>query len=414
MAAERALALRAALLLALAALGGGASLARADEAKEPAAAPAGESPAAGGESTPEGGNFYFTQGADGQIDFTQVLRWEGDPQALEYRFVLRAKGADQSAPAIVDERTSAAEERVKLAPGDYEYKIVTFNLLGKAEAESDWIGFSVVKAELPTLAEAKPSTIYMDALDGRVTLSGDKLLPDGVVTLLPKDGSAPFKGSVVKHGEDKEIVVVFPDRAYAQGDYGISFRNPGGLTAKIDDALSVKFQRPVDILLSLGYAPYVSLKDSWLVQNWPTAFNPVGFNADLDLYFVKKWWGFIGIEPEFSWRRMKGGETGATITSDYLLAGANALFKYRFTRSLHGLVRLGGGISRSHHAFDYDGFDGPTIDSTDPYARFGLALQYFTPIKLYGELGADFTDILLLHHYAMGITPRACIGYKLY
>ena len=57
---------------------------------------------------------------------------------------------------------------MKLTPGDYEYKIVTYNLLDKAEIETDWIGFSIIKAELPTLLEAKPSTIYMDALDGRV------------------------------------------------------------------------------------------------------------------------------------------------------------------------------------------------------------------------------------------------------
>ena len=71
----------------------------------------------------------------------------------------------------------------------------------------------------------------------------------------------------------------------------------------------MNFQRPVDLLLSVGYSPYVSLKDSWVVQTWPTTFNPLGFGADIGLFFVKKWWGYIGNRPEFSWRRgMKGGE----------------------------------------------------------------------------------------------------------
>lgn len=399
MAADRRLAIRAAL--ALAALGGLVSLASA------------EPPAAEGQSMAEGSNYYFKQGADGRIEFTQVLRWEADSDDLEYRFILRAKG-DGSGFPLVDERVSKAEASVKLTPGDYEYKIVTYNLLGKAEVETDWIGFSIIKAELPTLSEAKPSTIYMDALDGRVTLTGENLLPEGVARLLPKNGSPPIEGKIVKRAGDKEIVVVFPDRAYAQGEYGMSFRNPGGLTATIDDALRVKFQRPIDLLLSLGYAPYVSLNDPWVVQTWPATFNPLGFRADLELFLVKKWWGYIGVEPGFSWRRMKGGETDAAVTSDYLLYGANALFKYRFTSALHGLVRLGGGLSQSYHRFDYGGFAGPTTWSYDPFARFGLALQFFTPIKIYGEVGADLTDIFLLGHYALGIEPRACIGYKLY
>jgi|GEM_PF-2524452 len=406
MAADRVPALLVALLLVLAAAPWGAPAASAEGAEEPAAAE--------DQMIAEGSSFYFTKREDGQIEFTQILRWEADPEALDFRFILRAKGADPSAPPLVDQRTAQAEAKVKLAPGDYEYKIITFNLLGKAEADSDWIPFSVVKAELPVLAKAKPSAIYMDSLDGKVTLTGDKLLPEGAVTLVPKDGGAPFKGTVVKRVGDKEIVVVFPDKAYAQGVYGISFRNPGGLTATIDDALTVKFQRPIDLLVSCGYSPYISLKDTWLVQNWPKTFNPAGLSAGLDLYFIKKWWGFVGVEPDFSWRRMNGGDAGAAITSDYFLAGLNAVFKYRLTRYLHGVARLGGGISKSRHVFDYDGFDGPTIDSSDPYMRFGLALQYFTAVRLYGEVGADLTDIFLLSHYAMGITPRACIGFKLY
>ena len=46
---------------------------------------------------------------------------------------------------------------------------------------------------------------------------------------MPKSGLPPIEGKVVKREGDKEIVVVFPDRAYAEGEYGISFRNPAAL-----------------------------------------------------------------------------------------------------------------------------------------------------------------------------------------
>ena len=108
----------------------------------------------------------------------------------------------------------------------------------------------------------------------------------------------------------------------------------------------------------------------------------------------------------------EGRRTDAAITSDYFLYGANALFKYRFTSALHGLVRLGGGLSQSYHRFDYDGFAGPSILSYDPFARFGLALQFFTPFKMSARSGPTLRH--LLGHNSLGIEPAELLGYKLY
>lgn len=71
-------------------------------------------------------------------------------------------------------------------------------------------------------------------------------------------------------------------------------------------------------------------------------------------------------------------------------------------------------MAKSSHSFDYDGFDGPSTTSSDPYAQLGLALRYFTPFKAYAELGVDCSCIFLLKHYVLGLTPRLCVGYKLY
>jgi hypothetical protein len=406
MAADRRAAPAALLILCLAAFGAGVAAAEDAVPEAPDAAQA-TTPA------PEQKDYYSTLGPDGEVVFTQVIRWEADPQALEYRFTLREKGAAEAAP-LVEDASAEAERLLHLTPGEYEYKIVTVNLLGKAEVETEWIGISVIKAEQPALTSSTPETIYMDAFDGSVTLVGEKLLPEGVATLVPKDGSAPFPGKVVSRVEDREIVVLFPDKAYSPGQFDIAFQNPGGLEAKIEDALRVRFQRPVDLQASVGYMPYVSINDNWIVENWPTTFFPAGLGADIELFFLKQRWGFLGIEAEGKWRRMVGGEDGAVITSDYLMYGANLVYKYRFSRVLHGLARLGGGIAQSKHGFDYDGFEGPSTKSSDPYGEFGLALQYYTPIKIYVELGAELDYIFLLGHYAFGLTPRLSVGYKIF
>jgi len=400
MAAKRGIALAAVMLLALAFIGAEG---------EPAAQGEAEPATSAGPADEAAKPYFYTLGEDGQPVFTQILSWEADPNALEYEVLVRAGGA-----AIVDDRTPAAKEELHLPPGDYEYKIVTYNLLGQAEAETEWLAITVIKAEQPVLAESSPATIYMDALDGRIAIKGEKLLGKGVVKLLPKDGRAASVGKVVQSKGEGEIVVAFPDKAYAPGEYAISFENPGGLSASIEDALKIRFQRPFDLLVSLGYSPYCSLYDDWFLANWPSTFKPLGFDANIGIFFIKQRWGFIGIEVGAEWRHMTGGEEKAVLTSDYVLYGADALYKYRFTRQLHGLFRLGGGFAWSWHSFDYEGFAGPTTESYDPFMRVGLALQAFLPFKLYGEIGADWSCLSLLDHLAGGITPRLTVGYQLY
>ena len=399
----------AAALLALAALGAQTPAAPRLGAQPPGAQP----PAAAtpGAQPPTGAaTYYFTPGADGQPVFTQVLRWAADQNALRYQVLVR----DSTGAEILNRRGTEAEERLHLAPGSYTYKIVTYNLLGKAEAETGWIGFTVIRAEQPKLSGVSPSAIYMDSSDGRVVLTGDKLLPGGVVFLVPLNGKPPSAGRVVERKDDKEIVVLFPDKAYEPGDYSLSFADPGGLSATLDRALRIRFQRPVDLLVFLGYAPYISLGDPWAVGAWPGAFKPLGFEAGIDLYFVKQRWGFLGLGLEAQWRRMYGGASGAALTSDFALMGMDFLYKYRFSRQLHGIARLGGGLAWSRHGFDYEGSGGPTASSYDPFAQGGLAFQAFLPYKLYGEIGVDCSCIFLIGNYALGITPRLGLGYQIY
>jgi hypothetical protein len=355
-------------------------------------------------------DFYYTLGEDGEPIFTQVLRWEADPDALEFEVLVEAPGGR----AILDEKVSEAALEVHLPPGSYRYKIVTYNLLGRAELETDWVALEVIKAEQPILASLEPAIIYMDSLDPRITLRGDKLLPGGVARLIPKGGGAPITGQVAKRDDEASLVVVFPDEAYEPGEYSLSYENPGGLVSTLEGALRIRFQRPLDLLVGLGYSPLFPLGDAWLAENWPSAFDALGFSAKIEAFFIKQRWGYLGLEAAGEWQRLYGGEEKAVITSDYLLWTLSASYKYRFTRLLHGIARAGGGLAVSYHSFDYEGFQGPTATSADPCATLGLALQAFLPSKFYGEIGLDGVGVFLLNHYALGLMPRISVGYQLY
>jgi len=354
-------------------------------------------------------DFFFRLDAEGKPVFTQVLRWEAEPDAFEYEVVVR----DSSGSEILDERVTASPAEVHLAPGSYTYRIVTYNLLDKAEAETPWKALTIIKAERPVISSAFPKTIFMDTMDGRVTIVGSELLDKGTIDLISPEG-ARYPGAVKARKGDREVVVVFPDEAYRPGTFGLSIENPGGLSTTVEGAFRVRFQSPVDFLASAGYSPFIALDDRWFVETWTSNFHPTSFDAGLELFFVKRLWGSLGIELDTDERRMSGDFGDATLTSDFTLAGACFLYEYRFTRRLRGLVRLGGGISWSYHDFDYQGYAGPTATSYDPFARGGLALQAFLPWKLFGEIGADCSCIFLLDHYAIGIAPGLRVGYQLF
>lgn len=395
------------LILAASLLLGAGGSAAAQASPAPQSAPP-QGAEAGAEEA-EAKTFFFKLDAEGNPVFTQVIGWEGDPNAKEYEFIAR----DQAGATILDLRTRLPSQEVHFAPGLYSYKIITYNLLGKAEIQTEWIDMAVIKAEQPGISEVSPSTLYMDSLDGRLQVTGSKLLPEGVVTMIASSGKK-YVGKVEGRKGDEEIAVVFPDEAYESGSKALRFENPGGLFATREDAVLIKFQRPVDLLASLSYQPFIGLYDDWFLENWSDGFNPIAAGAQVDLFFLKQRWGFVGAELGCQWKRLLGGEDKAAITSDFVLASLELVYKYRFTRRLHGVARVGGGYAWSYHSFDYEGFQGPTTDSWDPCAQAGMALQLFLPSKVYFELGADWSTVLFIDGPVGGISPRLSFGYQLY
>ncbi len=204
--------------------------------------------------------------AQGKPVFTQVIRWESVAGALEYELRLRADDGHE----LLRERLAESCKEVQLAAGRYEYRITTYNLLGKAEAETDWIGFDIMKAFQPVLLACSPRTIYLESQERRLTLSGSMLLGSGVTVLLAKDG-ALRKGTIVQQRNESEVVVQFPEDAYQPGEYSLVFENPGGLSTRLENSLVV---RPPSILPEfwISGSGAVSLGLGALADWGPSAF----------------------------------------------------------------------------------------------------------------------------------------------
>jgi hypothetical protein len=353
--------------------------------------------------------YSFTIDAKGNAVYMQELSWDVDPYALEFIVTVRdAEGKD-----IISKVTTENSLSISLQPGTYAYNIATKNLLGQIETETGYQPLTILRAEMPGIDGTSPAFIFMDSLNGKVTLRGARILADGKVYLQNKLGFRSAGKEESRVGEE-EVTVSFPESAYVPGTFDLVIVNPGGLSAKATSALRIMYQRPVDILASAGYEPAVILGDSWFSETWSDQISFPGANASLSVYFTKKAWGFLGFEATTAVHRFTGGAAMARLTSDYLLAGGNLLYKYRVNKILHLMARTGGGIAASHHSFDYSGRAGPNGDFSSPFFDAGIGAQIFLPQHMYLELGTDWNAIFSRSNIAQIVVPVLKVGYQIF
>jgi hypothetical protein len=185
------------------------------------------------------GEYTIDYLSDGSPRFSQVLRWDADPNVLYYEVSLQT-GAGVSVLKVTE-----PELRLSLGPGDYRYRIVLYNLLRKPEIELPWQDFSVLKAEMPRIARCTPKTLFLEDPEARLTLWGEDLVPGARVLMRhegPEGGSVP--ASVVEGNEASTIGLAFPLQSMAAGSYSIELTNPGGLSARLSGAVLLRHKLP--------------------------------------------------------------------------------------------------------------------------------------------------------------------------
>lgn len=351
-------------------------------------------------------NYYFEFQEDGNPQFKQVLSWQEVPGSLAYELVVK----DDLDIEIYRIRTEMTSQDLDLPPGGYQYSIIVFNLLDKPELQSPWISIEVIKAEIPLIYEMKPENIYIEENKFKITLKGDKLFEDSEYWLIN-----PIKNKKLVRLEDIVILkgavqIQLPDSILNPGQYSLEVINPGGLSSTAPTEFKIRYLKPFDLGISLGYAPYIPLYDSWTKSNWDSDFYPLGALARIEMMFIKRDSFYMGIEIQGALLSFDGGIEEATIESAYYSTGINWLFKYLISRKLDLVFRLGGGVAYSVLSFDYEGTSGSSITSYDPYLTAGVSMQYFINRFFYVEGGADWRHIFYNTYNMGGIHPYISVG----
>jgi hypothetical protein len=334
--------------------------------------------------------------ADGKI--RQRVAWTR-ANAYFYEIEIEKLGPGAVWELEMKERTEQNFLEVALPPGMYRYRILNYNVLGRVGATSEWTGIRVFVAKQPESSSSSPAAWFVDSLEEEftLTLKGRNLVEEAEVYIAPrKAGAKPVRPSSVTYSPDESsITAVFRTEGLELGPYEIVIVNPGGMK-QVRGGFSVVFSRPLDINVSLGYAPVLPLY-GYLFDVYDESFYPLGFYGRVGVVPIKRLWGWVGFELTPHYVNLETGNSRYRLTGHMVNVYTDLLYQKwmrHFTLALN--MRLGGGlVTLSNVKFNHkDGSQSEDTGTVIFALNAGASVQWLVWKNMFVEAGLEYTQLV--------------------
>jgi hypothetical protein len=373
-----------------------------------------------------------------KIEIIQRMDWPAADDVLNYELVIEKKNETPSGDGftqILDMKTETNSAELSLPPGEYRYRIIVYDLLGRSGPVPGWARLTIFPALKPEILSVKPSSVSVqDALSG-VTLHvlGNNLAENAEIIfsaveggeggmeqiLLDRDSYRPDK-------DGKNARLILDGLALKEGAYNIVIKNPGGISSvwrnfTVTDSPRVETPVPdkkstFETTSAAGYAPLFPVSGDFnsLVDNIPFY---VGAMLRLGISTKNKPYGIFGVETEAYWHRLSGDNGSFTVSGHLINIQLNLLYQKRIFREKAAVnVRLGGGFAYI--------VDMQLRNNTDvfllnaeilmPMAAVSMSFTWFFIPPLFLELGAGYAHVFSSDaSQSAYIRPFCCLGFKI-
>lgn len=382
----------------------------------------------------------------------QYLEWIEDfPEyVMKYEVVIEEKKNEKSDWTEInrlytEDNTTRVQIQPLLTPGLYRYKVITYDLIGIPEIESDWYEFNIYRAYIPQVRSVEASvshssTIYLDEInDGLFTVTGRNLfdLQEGPtdtsfthyeVYNARRKNAEPIIPKILEFSDNnRRLRVQFNMEELDTGTYYFTATDASGLRSENDkdSSFTVKFRKAVDFDIAAGYACPVIIFGDKMKEYLNTTVLPLSANAKISLMPFKRRFGYLGLGIDATYSRLLTKTEGYDLDGNYICG--NALFIYQLpvriksktdntklrhiaTLELHG----GAGISMFQNTVFHfpHNIDSEPLNSLDFCALAGISGQVYFTNRLYVEVGADFV-MPFIENLPMGyVKPVAAVGWQ--
>lgn len=337
---------------------------------------------------------------------------------LYYDFFLESKNKKDEYVLQEKIKTENPFVELSLGAGNYRYKIFIYNLLGSLEVESDWILFDVTKAYEPKVRDVSPKIIYLEeAQDGIYTVTGSELRVESEFYLVANEGKSrhSIPGTIIDHDKNNhKVKLQFDVEKIDVSKYSLVVKNPGGLKDK-SDKITVKYKKPVDFNVSVGYAPVFILNDDTINKYFEKSFYPLVPNVCLTFIPIKRKFGYLGFALTGSYFMMNNDKGSYSVSSHCVSGSFDLVYqKLLYKRKFLLDVRAGAGVTNlldMKFAFN-NGIVSEPLNSVNISVNAGLGIQYYVLKRLYIEAGCDFTHVFIKDMVMQYIQPVISCGYQ--
>ena len=284
----------------------------------------------------------------------------------------------------------------------YRYRILSYNVLGRVGAASEWVGIRVFVAKQPAAQSFEPQAYFVDSLAEEFTLTvrGGDLAEEGQLHIVRRrKGAKPVLPLSIKYSPDEDYLeAVFPGGGLELGSYDVVITNPGGMRQTLQ-GFHVGFTRPTDIAVSLGYAP-VFPASGYLFDSYTETTYPLGFYARASVLPIKRLWGWIGFELALDYTGLKTQTDTYALSGDMAAVTAGALLQKWFRDyTLAMNLRLGAGMAAvANIEFEHPGgVRSEKKTSLLVALNAGASAQWMVSDYIFIEGGAEFVQLVSSH-----------------
>ncbi len=382
----------------------------------------------------------------------QYLEWEEDyPEYVQkYEVVIEEKKDENTewqeiTRLFTEDNSTRVHIQPLLVPGLYRYKVITYDLIGIPEIESDWFEFNIYRAYIPQIRSIEASvthssTIYLDEInDGIFTINGRNLFElqklstdlsftNYTVINARRNTIAPMTPNILEFSDNnRRLKVRFNLDELDTGNYYFTAIDASGLVSEQnkDSMFTIKFRKAVDFDVSAGYTCPIIVFGDRMKEYLNTMVLPLSANAKISLMLFKRRFGYLGLGIDASYTRLLTTTDGYRIDGNYICG--NALFIYQLpirikskkdntklrhiaTLELHG----GGGLAMFNNTkFHFPrNISSVPLNSLDFCVLAGASAHVYFTNRLYAEVGADFVMPFMDAVTFAYVKPIAAVGWQ--
>lgn len=361
-------------------------------------------------------DYWHEQTEEGVV-FTQSLKWEAVNYCPYYDITIQRQEKGGAWSTVHDSRVEVSELAIRLSPGEYQYRLVVYDVLERPTLTTEWFPFTVIRALQPKVGDITPGVIYFEEENADVfEINGANILESSTVTFRPVNGrGTTYKGTVLEADKrGRSARVSFPIRSINVGEYGLHVENPGGLSTD-SKPVAFKYIKPMDFDVSIGYMPTIVLWDGTIDEYFESSVIPLGVVAKATFIPFKRASGYYGIGLIASASRVSNETEYYELTMNWAMT--HLLFAYQrpiIKNKLMFACNIGPGYTVFYDisfAFN-NGITSPKFSPSSFSALAGLSLHYYFMKRMYADLSADCTYVFMKDMQVFSVQPSLTCGWQ--